>query len=349
MTTPAAAAPALVLPSRFGHMYAGGGRITALRGEPGPAGSEGRSPEEWVVSTTTRWGTPPPGDRFTGLSHLSDGRLLREAVTADPDGWLGPAQSALQGAGDIGMLVKLLDPEQRLPVHAHPSRAWAKLHLAAPYGKTEAWYIVDTPAVGGQVHLGFEVPLTAGELVDHTRRGGGDLIGLSRPLTVTAGDVVVVPAGVPHAIGEGIFLVEVQEPTDQSLLLEWQGVISVPDEAARLGVAWPDVAEAIRLDPLDEAEIAALLTHPEPVDGVAVDLFGAAAGFFRGSVVSAAAMPVSFPAGVAGVVVLDGRGHLEWPGGRLAVTSGDVVVVPWATGEWSVSGVSRAVVARPAV
>ncbi len=339
--------PISVVPSRFRHMYAGGGRITSLRGEAGAADSEGRNPEEWVVSTTTRWGTPPPGDRYAGLSQLADGRLLIDAVSEDPDGWLGPAQDSLQGAGDIGMLVKLLDPEQRLPVHAHPSRAWARLHLQAPYGKTEAWYIVDTPPGGGQVHLGFTQPVTAGQLVEHARRGGGDLLSLSRPLTVAAGDVVVVPAGVPHAIGAGIFVVEVQEPTDQSLLLEWQGIISVPEEAARLGVAWADVADGIRLDPLTEAEISALLTHPAPVDGVAVDLFGAAAGFFRGSVVSASGSPVTIAAGVAGVVVLEGAGLLEWSSGGMPVARGDVLVVPWAAGEWSLSGVDRAVVAQP--
>src|SRR5206468_5207802 len=37
---------------------------------------------------------------------------------------------------------------------------------------------------------------------------------------VKAGDVVYVKAGLPHAIGGGIFVVELQEPTDYSILLE---------------------------------------------------------------------------------------------------------------------------------
>jgi hypothetical protein len=32
-----------------------------------------------------------------------------------------------------------------------------------------------------------------------------------------------VPAGLPHAIDPGLFLVELQEPTDFSVLLEWEG------------------------------------------------------------------------------------------------------------------------------
>ena len=42
-------------------------------------------------------------------------------------------------------------------------------------------------------------------------------------LDLAAGDAVLVPAGLPHAIGEGAFVVELQEPTDLSILLEWSG------------------------------------------------------------------------------------------------------------------------------
>jgi len=34
------------------------------------------------------------------------------------------------------------------------------------------------------------------------------------PIPVRAGDCLVVPAGTPHAIGAGIFMLELQEPTD---------------------------------------------------------------------------------------------------------------------------------------
>src|SRR5206468_3373772 len=36
-------------------------------------------------------------------------------------------------------------------------------------------------------------------------------------------DSVLVPAGMPHAVGAGIFLIELQEPTDFSMLMEWRG------------------------------------------------------------------------------------------------------------------------------
>src|SRR3712207_7675257 len=37
------------------------------------------------------------------------------------------------------------------------------------------------------------------------------------------GDAIFVPAGTPHAIGDGVLIVELQEPSDMSVLLEWEG------------------------------------------------------------------------------------------------------------------------------
>jgi mannose-6-phosphate isomerase len=42
-------------------------------------------------------------------------------------------------------------------------------------------------------------------------------------IAVAAGDAILCPAGLPHAIGDGILLVEIQEPTDFSVLLEYEG------------------------------------------------------------------------------------------------------------------------------
>ena len=47
-----------------------------------------------------------------------------------------------------------------------------------------------------------------------------EMIRVMHRVSVKAGDVVYVKAGLPHAIGEGIFMVELQEPTDYSVILE---------------------------------------------------------------------------------------------------------------------------------
>ena len=64
-------------------------------------------------------------------------------------------------------------------------------------------------------------------------------------LPVAAGDAILVPAGTLHAIGAGILLLELQEPTDLSVLVEWKrfGVDSGPEH---LGLGWDTALAAPR-------------------------------------------------------------------------------------------------------
>jgi mannose-6-phosphate isomerase len=135
--------PVALPPNVLRHFYAGGERIAALRGtEPAD-----HSPEEWIGAVNTTF------DGSRGLSALPDGTLVRDAIAADPEAWLGSAHVARYGT-DPALLVKLLDAGQRLPVHFHPDRAFAAEHLGLDHGKTEAWIIVEAEP-GASVHVGF--------------------------------------------------------------------------------------------------------------------------------------------------------------------------------------------------
>jgi len=186
--------------------YRGAGRIAGFRNS---AALPDR-PEDWVGSVTTRFDLGP-----SGLSTLSDGRVLADAIAADPRWWLGPRRT------DTGVLVKLLDAGQRLPLHVHPDRRFATAHLASPYGKTEAWVIVSARP-DAYVHLGFARDVPADELAGWVAdQQTARLLDATNKIPVSAGDAILCPAGLPHAIGDGILLVEVQEPTDFSVLLEY--------------------------------------------------------------------------------------------------------------------------------
>src|SRR6185436_5697573 len=47
------------------------------------------------------------------------------------------------------------------------------------------------------------------------------MLAATNRIPVAAGDAILCRAGLPHAIGDGILLVEIQEPTDFSVLLEY--------------------------------------------------------------------------------------------------------------------------------
>lgn len=232
-----------LLPTRVRRFYRGGALLGRLRGAPE---EDGYLPEDWVGSTTlarVSGGTDPE----EGLSRLEDGTLLRDAIAADPVTWLGEEHVARFGPSS-GLLVKLLDSAERLPVHAHPDRAFAQAELGSAFGKTEAWIVLETRADEAEVWVGLREPVERAEYLEWIERQEADrLLGSLNSLCVRAGDVVYVPGGVPHAIGAGVLLAELQEPTDLSLVCEWQG-FPIGAEDSHLGLGWERAVGALDLD-----------------------------------------------------------------------------------------------------
>lgn len=306
-------------PPRF---YRGGAAIAALRGTPNVE----FGPEDWVASCTTLYGEPQ-----AGLSRLPDGRWLRDAVRSDPRRWLGPG-----GDGEPALLVKLLDAGQRLPVHCHPSDGFAQAHLDSRYGKTEAWVVVGTGGPDATVHIGFREDQDDATIADWVaRQDSRAMLDALNPVTVAPGDTVFVPAGVPHAIGAGVFIVELQQPTDLSVMLEWTGFMD-SEAGGHLGLGYPAA-----LDCVDRSGWAQRLDQlvRRPADDPTVDLFGpAAAGFFRAQRLSIRSGVALEPA-YAVLVVLDGAGELTTEDGEvLALAKGDTVVVPYSAGLTKIDG-----------
>ena len=201
--------PAKLPSNQFDHFYRGGDRIGALRHGPGGP----MRPEEWIGSLTTRF-----GESEQGLSRLPDGTFLKDAISADPEKWLG--KEHLDNFGlSIEVLVKLLDPDKRLPVHFHPNKAFSKQHLGLDHGKTEAWIILETTP-GAGVALGFNRTQNKTDLLELVKNQDSPaLLASLRRTEVSVGDAILVPAGVAHAIDSVIFVLELQEPTDLSALL----------------------------------------------------------------------------------------------------------------------------------
>ncbi len=108
-------------------------------------------------------------------------------------------------------LLKFIFTEQKLSVQVHPEDRYARLHHNGSSGKTEAWYILDARPEA-RLGLGLKRALSAEE----ARRAclSGEIERLVDWRPVAAGDVVFVPAGTIHAIGEGLTLFEIQQESD---------------------------------------------------------------------------------------------------------------------------------------
>ena len=112
------------------------------------------------------------GEERSGLTHLPDGRTALGAFSADPEAFFGPRHAERFGA-DPTVLVKLLETGERLPVHCLPDRQFARRELGCPYGKTEAWVIVEirSPEPSAAVFLGFRDEVDPATLAEWVRRG----------------------------------------------------------------------------------------------------------------------------------------------------------------------------------
>jgi mannose-6-phosphate isomerase len=312
-------------PERF---YRGGRKITDFRGEP-PAGD--REPEDWVASTTAL-----AGEESLGVTVLPDGRPMPDAIKEQPEAWLGRAHLDRFGV-DTRLLVKLLDAGQRLPVHAHPHVSFASRHLGRAHGKAEAWYIIE----GGEVYLGLKQEVSADRLKSLVLNQDVDeLLGLLHRVEVRPGDVVYVPPGVLHAIGAGVFIVEVQEPEDLSILLEWRDFELDGEHDGHLGLGFDLALEAVERRSRSDDETRELVKSA----GFGPSVLPAAADPYFVLQRAAVDGDADLDPGFTVLVMLTGGADLQ-NGPRLE--AGDTAVAPNAFGRLVLRGRGEVLACRP--
>ncbi len=302
--------------------YRGGAGIARFRGTPQPGESV---PEDFVASTTEIW-----SGGGVGLTVLPDGRTLRDAVLADPVHFLGEEHLHRFGARTM-LLVKLLDTAERLFVHYHPDDAFAARHLRSPHGKTEAWAILEAQP-GAYATLGFARQVTEAEVRDWWDGQDAEaMLAAMNRLPLAAGDTLLVPAGLAHAIGPGVTLVELQQPTDLSMLLERRGL---PAADALLGLDLDTAIGGLNRRPTDADAIARLRS------GRGDELFPADADPFFGAerirISGSRELEPSFSV----LVIIDGEGALvgRRDGSEIPLKRGATVLTAYGDGELGVEG-----------
>lgn len=227
-----------ILANRVWRTYRGGATLNRIEGVEG---EDDHFPEDWIGSVTraANAGRESMADEGVGKARACDGRVysMEEIYQTDPDRALGPGHVQAFGPHPQ-LLVKLLDAAMRLHIQAHPSVSWSRRHLGADSGKTEAWYILETRDSDAWVYLGFQRPPTPEEWKRIVEKQ--DIQAMERcfeKVPVRSGDVLLVEGGVPHAIGPGIFMVEVQEPTDYVVRCEYaHGGLALPESARTMGL-----------------------------------------------------------------------------------------------------------------
>lgn len=183
----------------------GSRRLGALCGEL-PDGLIG---EAWLAAPNAIAGSGPEA-----------GQLLGDLAGGSPQHWCG-AQGlrATQGRAIFPLLVKIIDATETLSVQVHPDdRLAAARNLGT--GKTEAWHVLDA-APGAVLYAGLRDGV-GHEAFLAACREQDDVSSCLNAIPATPGLTMVIPAGTVHAIGGGLLLYEIQQPSNVTFRLsDW--------------------------------------------------------------------------------------------------------------------------------
>jgi mannose-6-phosphate isomerase len=324
--------------------YEGGSLTREFRGLPG-------RPDDWWsedwVGSCTQAGNDDPDGRPQGLSTVdlpgTGPVTLQDLVQTRPEEMVG-ADFAGRWGPISGVLVKLLSPAGPVPLHAHPTRDWARRHLGSPFGKTEAWILLDTPGDGAEpahAAVGFRPGIDRDWFADAVRRRDGQALrGTLHRTEVHPGEVFVAHGGVPHYLGPRISFIEVQEPSDHIVIAETSGGSGGSGDSgdgeagATMGLGW-DLA----LDMIDytgvTAEQAFARARQQPRvlrtshGSREVRLFGDDVLPFFDATALEVADEIDVAAGRFSVaIVAAGSGSIEGDFGRVPVRRGETFALP---------------------
>ena len=226
-----------------------------------PKAADGHFPEDWLASTTVAQNGPHQQHALEGMSFVlrddnSRGPCFVDVLKDNPRQALGSAKSFIDAG--IGVLCKFVDSAIRLPIQCHPDIDWARKHFGSEHGKTESWLVLGTREINSQVPyllIGFK-PDTNPEyfkkaVLDQDIR---EMEASLHRINVKPGDMFFIPGRLPHAIGPGVFMLEVQEPTDWVIQPErFIGTTELSDSDM-----WGPLDPAIALDCFDYTAVNSL-------------------------------------------------------------------------------------------
>jgi mannose-6-phosphate isomerase len=347
----------------------GGREIDRFRGCPDPQDTPDGA-EAWIGSVTRANGVTDKHP-FLGCAEVSlpggQRRYLFEVIKEAPLSVLGEEHLSRCGT-DLGILVKYLDAKRDFLLQCHPSRDIAKRYWNSDCGKTECWHVLatrgDSPAPPS-ILLGFKPGVTREAFEAAYRAGDMErLEAMCHRFPIHAGETYFIPAGMPHALGEGCFVIELQEPTDLTAVpMKQEKLLAYRSESNPLGVFSPVAESRYELRMLEsfiyagdtpKAVLSATQTGRVTLRsgdwGEESLLVGdAQTPFFALTIIRVRGGVQLLPTGAARIgIVTQGAGELLSPGGSLTVRRGSEVFFPCYAEDVMLQGCITLVLCHPA-
>jgi len=198
----------------------GGRKLNTLFGKPLPANTP--IGESWELADL------PNGQSVVANGSLK-GRTLRSLMQQYGDAIMGRTFS-----GAFPLLIKLLDAEDILSVQVHPdAEACRRLGQGEP--KTECWYIVAAEP-GAVIYKGLKPGTTKAAFQKAVENGSCADYLVKVPVKV--GQCHFLPSGMCHAIGAGLVIAEIQQPSDTTYrVFDWNRIDAKTGKPRQLHIA----------------------------------------------------------------------------------------------------------------
>jgi mannose-6-phosphate isomerase len=227
-------------------------------------------PKPWGGRLLAQFEFPLPSDELIGEAVItapdavvSDGplagRTLGEIVAADPAGTSGPlGLAATGGRPRFPLLIKLIDATENLSIQVHPSDEMA-VQEDDSLGKTEAWHVLAAQP-GSALYLGLRTGISHADFAA-AASAGTPTAPLMRRLDARPNTSYLIPAGTVHALGSGVLIYEVQQPSTVTYRLDDWGRVDAAGNPREMhiaqGLAVADVGSRPEpIPPLDLRSVA---------------------------------------------------------------------------------------------
>lgn len=176
--------------------YIWGGRKLEKLGKKLP---EGIIAESWEISSHPDGVSTVCNGEFKGqlLTYMIE-RYGKEIVGTE----------IYSSTGKFPLLIKFIDANDKLSIQVHPNDEYAKVNENGELGKNEMWYILAAKP-GAKLVYGIRPGITAKDFRNAVNENR--IEECLNEVEVYPGDVLNIPAGLVHAIGEGILLAEIQQ------------------------------------------------------------------------------------------------------------------------------------------
>jgi len=142
-----------------------------------------------------------------GMSIISNGELKGSSLE-DVFKWFPKDLCGIGSHKQFPLLIKFIDAKLPLSVQVHPDDTYAFQYEGGSLGKSEMWYIVDAKP-GARLVYGLKEGVSKEDFSKAVEEG--KISDTLNYVEVKKGDWINIPAGLVHAIGEGIIVLEIQQ------------------------------------------------------------------------------------------------------------------------------------------